>query len=331
MAGQYNSRNSRKRKKSKAPVVVFSALAIILIAAVSLLILKPFDSRTTATKSGSSAGSQVAAKSSSVAASSATTSASKTLDTSNWLTTNGAPNQLPILMFHYTDEVANNPLPAWNSNYMTPQALDAIAKALKANGYQTLTADEAAAVLTGNKKPSNKMVWLTFDDGHADNYTYTYPILKKYGLHASFGMIAGVLPTYGGADTSYITEKQMKEMKASGVVDFISHTTSHLDLSTLSAADETHEVKDSKTKLDQMLAQNTQVLVYPSGKFNALTESVAKKAGYKIGLEEGEDMATSALNSFEMPRYRMSDGTTPDYVLSLLAPASKYNTNNTPK
>ncbi|MDR0200314.1 MAG: polysaccharide deacetylase family protein [Streptococcaceae bacterium] len=326
-------RPRRRNSMSSRLLILLGVIILAILALTGFGLYQKHEKSVAASESRSRVSSidisqKVAAEES--AAIKASESASVAADpTYGWLKTAGKPNELPILMFHYVAEETDNNQPAWNSNYITPESLSAICEALVANGYTTLTADQAVAVLTGNLKPSNKMVWLTFDDGHENNYTNAYPILKKYGIHASFGMVTATLPSYKGTDTTYISYSQMLKMQGSGLISFTSHTETHPDLSTLALSDEQEQLTGSKKLLDNLLHQNTQVLVYPSGKFDSETEKLAKEAGYKVALEEGEDMAVGSGNLFEVPRYRISTGASPNYVLSLLEAAVRYNTANT--
>jgi peptidoglycan/xylan/chitin deacetylase (PgdA/CDA1 family) len=52
--------------------------------------------------------------------------------------------------------------------------------------YNPVGEDEVIATLEGPKKLSPYSVWITFDDGYRDNFTLASPILKKYGIPATF-------------------------------------------------------------------------------------------------------------------------------------------------
>ncbi|MCL2653656.1 MAG: polysaccharide deacetylase family protein [Propionibacteriaceae bacterium] len=247
-----------------------------------------------------------------------------------WLQANGKPNELPILMYHY---VRDSPP---DSNTITPEALESDFKALHDLGYTTVSSDEAIRILTTNEKPSNKMVWLTFDDGQDTFYTEVYPRLKKYGLHAtSFIITSNVQKGLQGT----LSVDQIKEMKASGLADFQSHTVSHPDLSTASDATQTKQLGESKAYLDQLLGQDTVVICYPSGSHNRRTADIAEGLGYKAGvLDPGrtylgktaqEVPAISTTGMFLLNRYRTFSDMDADAMMKKLAAAEDYNTKNT--
>ena len=58
-------------------------------------------------------------------------------------------------------------------------------KALKEKGYTTVSGSDAEKILTTKEKPSDKMVWLTFDDGSVTMYTEIFSFIEKiqYARH----------------------------------------------------------------------------------------------------------------------------------------------------
>jgi len=67
------------------------------------------------------------------------------------------------------------------------QTLSAVAW-LNNNGFTTMSLEEVYEAFETGKVPV-RPVAITFDDGYADNYTEAYPILKKYGMKATFFII----------------------------------------------------------------------------------------------------------------------------------------------
>ncbi|MBF0485324.1 MAG: polysaccharide deacetylase family protein [Candidatus Omnitrophica bacterium] len=52
--------------------------------------------------------------------------------------------------------------------------------------YQPVCEQDVIEALKGNVRLPGKAVWVTFDDGYKDNFLLGYPILKKWGIRATF-------------------------------------------------------------------------------------------------------------------------------------------------
>lgn len=257
-------------------------------------------------------------------------SSAKKATSSDWLTAR-LDNQLPILMFHYA---SSNPSDLTDSNWMPDATLNADLAALKNAGYVTVTAAEAEKILTTRTKPSNKMVWLTFDDGSLTVYRDIFPLLKKYHMHATAFIITGFVDNN---QSGILNWQQIKEMKASGLVDFQSHTVSHLDLGTLSTSEATYQLEQSKKELDQQLGQNTNIICYPAGGYNQETLQLAQHLGYQFGLlDPGRngavaEAASAADGLLTLPRFRMMSTTNSQDLMRLVTSSTQYNIQNTVK
>ncbi|MBU8903899.1 polysaccharide deacetylase family protein [Lactococcus cremoris] len=245
-----------------------------------------------------------------------------------WLTGTNE-NQLPILMFHYVTSRADQ-LPQ-DSNNINIVTFEKELKVLKSQGYTTVSGTDAQKILTTKEKPSDKMVWLTFDDGSVTMYTDIFPLLKKYNMHATNFIITGFVNKAQGGILSW---EQIKEMKASGLVDFGSHTVSHPDLGTQTLEDQRTELEQSKADLDKNLNQQTNMICYPAGGYNQNTLSLSTELGYKFGLlDPGRNgvVAQAAKESdglLTLPRFRMMSSTTAEEMMQMIQPATDYNEKN---
>lgn len=316
------NRESQQRKSHLGLWLASSLLVIVAAAVAVIFVLKPFDTKPAKSVSASSVS--ISHSSSKVSSSTSAPIAPA------WIKSAGQPNEVPTFMYH---NVGENPS---DSNTITPEALESDFQMLVTNGYTTLSADDAVRVLTTNEKPSNKMVWLTFDDSLTSFYTIVYPLLEKYHLHATSFVITGnVAKNVAGT----FTLAQMQEMQKSGLVSFESHTVTHDDLSTMADSQQTTELQQSKAYLDKNLHQNTDVICYPAGSHNADTAGIATRLGYKAGLlDPGRtyvgDIATNAPaistpSMFLLNRYRTSSNMDGSAMSEMLSEAEQYNTQNT--
>ncbi|WIG46802.1 polysaccharide deacetylase family protein [Bacillus halotolerans] len=214
-------------------------------------------------------------------------------DTSAWIKTE-KPAKLPILMYHS--------ISSGNSLRVPKKEFEAHMKWLHDNGYQTLTPQEAYLMLTQDKKPSEKCVLITFDDGYTDNYKDAYPVLKKYGMKATIFMIGKSI-----GHKHHLTEDQMKEMSQQGI-SIESHTIDHLELNGLTPKQQHSEMADSKKLFDRMFDQQTAIISYPVGRYNEDTLKAAEKTGYQMGVTTEPGAASRDQGMYALHRVRVSPG-----------------------
>ncbi len=116
-------------------------------------------------------------------------------------------------------------------------------------------------------------VVITFDDGFFDNYQYAFPILKKYNLPATVFLVSDFvfnniditkewLP-YNGLKP--LSVEQIKEMSASGLIDFGSHGKTHKKVSLLSNEDFKKELTESKKIIESCVGKSIESYAFPFG------------------------------------------------------------------
>ncbi|MFY8330823.1 polysaccharide deacetylase family protein [Vagococcus carniphilus] len=203
----------------------------------------------------------------------------------------------PILMYHSLAESEGNSLK------VPPTEFKEHLKWLKENDYYTLTPEEAYTVLTENKKPAEKIVWITLDDGYLNNYTDGFPIFKELKMNGTINYITSKIE-----NSSYFNLNQMKEMSQNEFISIESHTVSHLDLNTLEDDHIRSELKDSKEWLDNNLKQNTSLLCYPAGRYDERVKQIAEETGYKMAVTTEPGYAKKSDGLFALKRVRVSPG-----------------------
>lgn len=209
-----------------------------------------------------------------------------------WKHVKGNPN-LPILMYHSIS-------PSTNTLRIPSNQFNQQMKWLKEKNYYTLTPQEAARVIIKHEVPNRPFVWITLDDGYEDNYQKAFPIIQKYNLHATINFITSFTKR-----KNHLTVNQAKKMITSGNINIESHTVSHQDLDILNSEQQTNEMVQSKKWLDKTFNQNTSVICYPAGRINAETSSIAKRAGYTLGITTQPGLANIDQGQFSLKRIRI--------------------------
>ncbi|MFE4704943.1 polysaccharide deacetylase family protein [Peribacillus simplex] len=231
------------------------------------------------------------------------------IDTGDWIMAESAV-QLPILMYHSISE--GNGLRVPSEEFQSQMAW------LRENGYYTLSPEEAYLVLTENRMPSEKCIWLTFDDGYSDNYTEAFPILKENDMKATVFMIGRSIDK-----GHHLTEDQMLEMSRNGI-SIESHTINHLELNRMTAEQQEAEMVQSKELFDRILDQDTTVLSYPVGRYNEESLRLSEEAGYKMAVTTEPGGASRDQGMHALHRVRISPGLSADGFASLIENSSNY-------
>ncbi|AGM98907.1 polysaccharide deacetylase family protein [Streptococcus iniae] len=223
------------------------------------------------------------------------------------------PVKIPILMYHAIHNMA--PEEAASANLIVaPDVFESHIKQLSEQGYYFLSPEEAYRVLSKNELPSDKVVWLTFDDSMIDFYRVAYPILKKYQAKATNNVITGFTQNNSVAN---LTIDQMKEMKKHGM-SFQDHTVNHPDLSQQNEVTQNFEMQDSMEFLDKELSQKTIAIAYPAGRYSDKTLEIASRLNYKLGVTTNEGLASAADGLLSLNRVRILPNTTAEILMATI-------------
>jgi peptidoglycan/xylan/chitin deacetylase (PgdA/CDA1 family) len=117
---------------------------------------------------------------------------------------------------------------------------------------------------------------ITFDDGHRSNYENAFPILERFGVKATFFILAGRT----GSTAAYVSWKQAREMAAAGhLVE--SHGWSHRMLTQCSSSELERELAGSKCEIQDRLGIEVDSISVPGGRWNERVADACARAGYK--------------------------------------------------
>ena len=228
--------------------------------------------------------------------------------------------ELNILMYH---SILDNSKRAGNY-VITPSMFEDDLKYLKENGYTTITTKDLTDYVETGKELPEKAVIITFDDGYYNNYSYAYPLLKKYDMKGVLSVIGYYTEQYSkersfNNNYSHVTWKMIKEMSDSGVFEIQNHTYNLHNLNkrkgVLKQKSETDE--EYKKMLENDIIKNQKLLKIncgispvaftpPFGAINDDALGIVRELGFKVtyGCEEGTNYITRDPEClFELKRY----------------------------
>lgn len=204
------------------------------------------------------------------------------------------PEGFPILEYH---QVTDEPLdPVYEIYNVPPAEFSAQLDYLQAEGYTTITLQDFMRVVHGKGSLPPKPIVLTFDDGYEDNYLEMFPILKVHNMTAVVYVITNEIGKAG-----YLTLNELKKMQQYGL-EIGSHTSDHLDLTTLDAHTQRRQLRESKTFLEWSGLQTIYSFSYPNGAFNADLEKILREENYLTAVTGEAGLNTLKTNPYELYR-----------------------------
>lgn len=133
-------------------------------------------------------------------------------------------------------------------------------------GVVTLLVMTVATAASAANPFTEGMVTITLDDGWATQYTRARPALNARNIDATYALMTQALAQNWGG---YMTRAQAQTLVAEGN-DVASHTVSHPDLTSLSSAQLTAELRDSQSWLVANLGVSAVPnFVVPYGRYNS--------------------------------------------------------------
>ncbi|MFA5089917.1 MAG: polysaccharide deacetylase family protein [Candidatus Omnitrophota bacterium] len=204
-----------------------------------------------------------------------------------------------IIMYHSVNTTGslNNRL------VVSPATFERQMRFLKERRYNVLPLSELAGLIRDKKKIPPKAVAITFDDGYKDNYTFAFPILKKYSLPATISLI---IDEIGRPDR--LNWQEISQMSHSRLIEFASHCLGPEPLVNLKSDSQVEmQIYQSKKILEEKLGVKVLTLSYPEGKFNERIKQLARGAGYSFALATNPGKNYANDDVFALKRLRISE------------------------
>lgn len=165
------------------------------------------------------------------------------------------------------------------------------------SGYNVISLDEW---YSGKLDEDN--VLLTFDDGHASDYSTVFPLLEEFGFKGTFFISLANITE----DTRWA---QYREMLVAGHA-IEAHGVSHKYLDELSNSCELEELMISRKTIEDKLGEKVRAFSYPGGKYSRRTLKNMAMAGYRFGFTTNYGWNGLMQDTFLMNRYTVKFGTT---------------------
>ena len=180
-----------------------------------------------------------------------------------------------------------------------------------------------------------KSIIITFDDGHAGNYQMLQ-VLKKKPTPITIFLCSDIVNTSKPfwfllpenkmnveklkripnkerekyfenikPCTHALSANEIEEMKP--FVDFQSHTCTHPILPMCTYEESGHELKESKSILEQKFSLEVYAISYPNGDYSEREIELAKKTGYHCGITVDFGFNTLESDLFRLKRLSLND------------------------
>lgn len=212
---------------------------------------------------------------------------------------------IPVLAYHRFDPLKPG------STTITTATLRSQLDWLVSHRYTVVPLADVVAMVKAHAQAPPNTIAITVDDGHVSVFTVLFPLILKYHTPVTLFIYPSAI-----SKASYaLTWEQLKQMKASGLVDIEAHTYWHPDFrkekaDRLPAAYEkfvTNQLVRSKSVLEERLGFPVTLMAWPYGIHDPDLEQAAARAGYTASFAYAGGLALPTSDLFAIPRIPVSN------------------------
>lgn len=190
---------------------------------------------------------------------------------------------------------------------ITPQRLESLIVDYLNKGYVFISMADVRRVMLKELKINQKFVSVTLDDGYEDNLLEAYPIFDKHKvpfcIYITKQYITGEKEACEDVHFNMLSVDQIKTLLQSPLCTIGGHTISHRRLSQLDKEEQTKEILDCQTWLEDQLHIAITDFAYPYGDYNEVTLEIVEKIGiHRAVAAWGGDVRKDISKIFCIPR-----------------------------
>jgi peptidoglycan/xylan/chitin deacetylase (PgdA/CDA1 family) len=216
---------------------------------------------------------------------------------------------IPVLLYHSVNDQATARNRQWT---VSPQSFASHLDAVAASGRSAMTVTEIADGLRRERPLPARPVGITFDDGFADSYEALRALLGR-GLAATMYVTTSEI---GAHDR--LSALQLAELAGMASVELGAHAVRHRRLDELLDRELTSEVRESKTRLEDMVQSRIDSFAYPHGAHDGRVRAAVAAAGYRSAAAVKNVLSHDRDDPFAVARWTVTAGTSAARVAEVL-------------
>jgi peptidoglycan/xylan/chitin deacetylase (PgdA/CDA1 family) len=199
------------------------------------------------------------------------------------------------------------------SLWVAPRRFGQHLRALAAAGFHAVTLAQVVGAWHGGAPLPARPVVVTFDDGYPEQDAVGRRLLRRHRWPAVLNLQLDRLDRPGGLDRAAI-----RRMVADGW-EIDDHSTTHPDLTRVSARRLRAEVAGSRAALRRALGVDARFFCYPYGRVDARVRRAVRAAGFEGATTTRPVRATALDDPLLLPRVVVRRTTTPAQLVRIAA------------
>jgi len=191
----------------------------------------------------------------------------------------------------------------------------------------SLTASELVELLKNPQaqKKNQTYVVITFDDGNNGVYAHAMPILKKYGIKATFYIYPTIIDSRErGQRKSFMTWAQIKELVSIPGFELGCHSYYHPYLTKETDQGIILNTKKAQEVLEKKTGQKALTFAYPFGSYNQKVIDAVKKQGFTAAFTVNIGHTNKDTHLYKIPRIMFYSWFSLDYFKGLVKGTKLY-------